>query len=76
MTKQQALEKAIHEGGGVAEVARYISEHFEPITPQAVSKWDVCPPRRVQHVTAAAKARGGKTKARDLCPELFEARAA
>lgn len=74
--RDPALEKALQEAGGVIAVAQFISEHYEPISPQAVSKWRVCPPLRARQLEAAVKARRGATRARDLCPKLFGAMAA
>lgn len=67
----EVLNKAIDEAGGPTEVARFISRHFETISVQAVSNWEVCPPRRAAHLEAAVRAKGGATTARDLCPYLF-----
>lgn len=68
------LQRAIDECGGPVALASYISEHFEPISPQAVSKWKTCPPRRMYQVEAAIRANKGKVCARDLCTAVFEAR--
>ena len=69
--KDPALEKAIQEAGGPATVAKFISEHFGKISPQAVCKWTKCPPRRALQLEAAVKAKRGKTRARQLCPDVF-----
>ena len=74
--RDPALERALEEAGGVIAVAQFITENFEPISPQAVSKWVTCPLGRVRQLEAAVKARGGKTRARHLCPELFGVSAA
>lgn len=75
--RDQALAKALEEAGGVTAVAQFITENFEqPISPQAVSKWLSCPPRRMYQLEAAVKAKRGKTRARDLCPKVFEPAAA
>jgi hypothetical protein len=74
--RDPALKRAIQEAGGVAAVAKFISEHYDEITMQAVSKWKACPPRRAAQLAAAVKANRGKTTARDLCPDLYDAKAA
>lgn len=76
--RDPALEQAFLEAGGPVAVARFITENFEPISPQAVCKWLKCPPRRATQVAAAVKAARprGKTTARKLCPELYVAVAA
>lgn len=70
--KFSALKKAIEEAGGPAEVARFITENYETITVQAVMDWKVCPPLRAKQLASAAKARGGKTSVRELCPDFAE----
>lgn len=69
--RDPVLARAIEEAGGPTAVAEYIKKRFGPITVQAVSKWRSCPPSRVHQVEAAVKARRGKTKARELRPEMF-----
>ncbi len=73
---QEVMKAAIREAGGPAELARYISEHFEAISAQAVCGWEICPPRRAVQVEYAVRAKGGATTAKDLCPYLFERLAA
>ena len=70
--RAKALQQALDECGGPSALAAFISERFDHITPQAVSKWRECPARRVRQVEAAVKAKRGKIRARDLCPDIFE----
>jgi len=72
MEKDPALERAIQEAGGPSAVAEFISEKYGPITAQAICEWKKCPWRRAAQLAAAAQAKGGKTTARELCPQLFE----
>jgi hypothetical protein len=74
MEKQRdpVLDKAIEEAGGPAELARFITEHYSQITPQAICDWKKCPWRRAAQVEAAVKAKGGTTTAQELCPEVFK----
>ena len=74
--RDPVLERAIQEAGGPTALANFITNKYEPITVQAISDWKKCPWRRAAQVAAAAKANGGKTTARELCPQLFEIRAA
>ena len=67
-TPEDALRRAIDAAGGPAEVARFITARFEPITAQAVCGWRVCPPRRVLQLEAAAS---GKVTRHELRPELY-----
>ena len=67
----KARETAVAEAGGPAELARFITEQYEPITAQAICDWDVVPPRRVLQVERAVKAKGGKTRRHDMCPSLY-----
>lgn len=72
------LSKAIEEGGGPAEVSRFITERYPetPITAQAVCDWKRIPPRRVLQLEAAVKAKGGKTTRHDLAPDMYPAEGA
>lgn len=48
-----ALEEAIEQAGGVRPLARLIG-----ISPQAISKWSICPPARVaaiERVTSVSR---------------------
>jgi len=63
-----ALVRAIAVAGGPAALARFISEHYEPITVQAVSDWRRCPPRRVLQVE---KATGAEVTRHDLRPDIY-----
>lgn len=77
--KAKALEKAISDAGGPAELAKFISENYGSITIQAIIDWRYCPPLRARQVVEAVKAKGRKTTVRELCPdfaEVFEPRAA
>jgi DNA-binding transcriptional regulator YdaS (Cro superfamily) len=82
MTKQErkklaeALQQAIEQAGGPAELARFISDKYEPITKQAISGWDICPPRRTVQVAAAVRAKGGQVSAQELRPDMYEPMAA
>jgi DNA-binding transcriptional regulator YdaS (Cro superfamily) len=82
MTKQQrkelakVLERAIETAGGVTALADFITDKYEPITKQAISLWEVCPPRRAAQVAAAVKAAGGHIPAQELRPDLYEPLAA
>jgi hypothetical protein len=70
MERDPVLERALEEAGGAAAVAEYITRKYEPITKQAVYKWRRCPPDRAGQVAEAVRANGGKTTARQLCPDL------
>lgn len=66
--RDAALGRAITHAGGPAALARFISEHFEPITAQAICDWKRCPPLRVLQVERAA--RGAITR-HELRPDLY-----
>lgn len=66
--RNRALAKAIKEAGGVAALARYITEHYDSITTQAISQWRQCPSDRVLQVEAAT---GGKVRREQLRPDLY-----
>jgi DNA-binding transcriptional regulator YdaS (Cro superfamily) len=68
--RDAALRRAIDLAGGAAALARFISEHYEPITVQAVSDWRRCPPLRVLQVERAAK---GEVTRHQLRPDLYPA---
>lgn len=70
--RDPALIAAIEEAGGPAELARFITEHYDKITAQAICDWLRCPPLRVHQVEHAVREKGGKTTARDLRPEMFQ----
>lgn len=69
--RDEILAKAIDEAGGPAELAQFITEHYEKITAQAICDWKRCPPGRVHQVEHAVRAKGGSIRARDLRPEMF-----
>ena len=52
--RDPALERAIEAAGGPAELARFITEHHERITAQAICDWRRCPPTRVLIVEKAS----------------------
>ena len=60
--RDDALERAITQVGGVAALARAIN-----VTPQAVSQWDRVPAERA---LAVEKATDGKISRHDLRPDL------
>lgn len=62
-SRDQALEQAILESGGVAALARAIK-----VTPQAISQWDRVPAERV---IAVEEASGGKVSRGALRPDLY-----
>ncbi len=61
--RDDALERAITQVGGVAALARAIN-----VTPQAVSQWDRVPAERA---LAVEKATDGKISRHDLRPDLY-----
>ncbi|MBX7200171.1 MAG: pyruvate, phosphate dikinase [Rhodospirillaceae bacterium] len=63
--RNDALERAIAQVGGVAALARAIN-----VTPQAVSQWDRVPAERA---IAVEKATDGKISRHDLRPDLYPA---
>ncbi len=62
-TRDEALERAISESGGVAALARAIK-----VTPQAISQWDRVPAERV---IAVEEATGGRVTRGALRPDLY-----
>jgi DNA-binding transcriptional regulator YdaS (Cro superfamily) len=68
--RDDALLRAIALAGGPAALARFISEHYEPITAQAVCDWRRCPPLRVLQVERAAKR---EVTRHELRPDLYPA---
>jgi DNA-binding transcriptional regulator YdaS (Cro superfamily) len=66
--QETALAAAIEKAGGPAALARYITEHYEPITAQAVCDWRRCPPKRVLQVEAAC---GAAVTRHALRPDLY-----
>jgi len=66
--RDDALLRAIELAGGPAALARFISEHYESITAQAVCDWKRCPPKRVLQVEKAVDARVGR---HELRPDLY-----
>ena len=66
--RDAALERAIERAGGPAALARFISQHYEPITAQAVCDWRRCPPLRVLQVERAAR---GVVTRHELRPDLY-----
>ncbi len=62
-SRNEALERAISESGGVAALARAIK-----VTPQAISQWDRVPAERV---IAVEEATGGKVSRGILRPDLY-----
>jgi hypothetical protein len=71
--KDPVMTKAIEEGGGPAEVSRFITENYPetPITAQAICDWKKVPPRRVLQLEAAVRAKGGKTTRHELDPGMY-----
>src|SRR4051812_23639096 len=63
--RDDALERAIVEAGGVAALARAIN-----VTPQAVSQWDRVPAERA---LAVEKATEGRITRQELRPDLYPA---
>ncbi len=63
--RDEALERAITEAGGVAALARAIN-----VTSQAISQWDRVPAERVLAVEGAT---GGKVTRHDLRPDIYPA---
>src|SRR5579883_7076 len=63
--RDDALERAILEAGGVAALARAIN-----VTPQAVSQWDRVPAERA---IAVEKATEGRISRHELRPDLYPA---
>ncbi|MGE4061978.1 MAG: pyruvate, phosphate dikinase [Rhodospirillaceae bacterium] len=61
--RDNALERAITEAGGVTALARAIN-----VTPQAISQWDRVPAERAIAVEQATK---GKVTRQELRPDLF-----
>ncbi len=74
--RDEALDRAIEEAGGPAELARFITQFpdQDPITAQAICDWKRCPPRRV---LAVEKATGTDSRGRPkvsrhaLRPDLY-----
>jgi len=64
----RALDRAKREVGGNTGLAKALSEYSpeRPITPQAVSQWDVTPPARVLDVEAVT----GVSRC-DLRPDFY-----
>ncbi|HCX13841.1 MAG TPA: pyruvate, phosphate dikinase [Rhodospirillaceae bacterium] len=62
-SRNEALERAIAESGGVAALARKIK-----VTPQAISQWERVPAERVIAVEQAAQ---GKVLRNELRPDLY-----
>ncbi len=67
-SRDEALEQAISEAGGVAALARSIK-----VTPQAISQWDRVPAERV---IAVEEATGGRVLRSALRPDLYPTGAA
>ena len=63
--RDNALERAITEAGGVTALARAIN-----VTPQAISQWDRVPAERAIAVEQATK---GKVTRQELRPDVFGA---
>lgn len=75
-----ALERAIAAAGGPAALARFITEHQEKITAQAICDWKRCPPKRVLLVERAAgvdpETGRPKVSRHELRPDLYPVEAA
>lgn len=72
--RDPALERAIEAAGGPAELARFITEHQEKITAQAVCDWKRCPPARVLIVERATGTNGNglpRVSRHELRPDLY-----
>lgn len=72
--RDEALDRAINLAGGPAELARFITEHHEPITAQAICDWKSCPPKRVLVVEKATGTDGRgrpRVSRHELRPDLY-----
>lgn len=72
--RDEALERAIQVAGGPAELARFITQHDEKISAQAICDWKRCPPKRVLIVERATGTDGnGKPRVsrHELRPDLY-----
>lgn len=72
--RDPALERAIEATGGVAALAKFISENDEPITTQAISQWKRCPPNRVllvERATLEADTKLPPVLRHELRPDLY-----
>lgn len=72
--RDSALELAIQMAGGPAELARFITEHQEKISAQAICDWRRCPPTRVLIVERASGTDGNgrpRVSRHRLRPDLY-----
>jgi DNA-binding transcriptional regulator YdaS (Cro superfamily) len=73
-TRDSALDRAIQAAGGPAELARFITEHQEKISAQAICDWKRCPPARVLIVERASGTDGNgrpRVSRHELRPDLY-----
>lgn len=66
--KDHALEHAIKAAGGPFALAKFITDNYESITPQAVCGWRRCPALRVIQVEQATS---GVVPRHRLRPDLY-----
>lgn len=74
--RDPALARAIDFAGGPAELARFITEHQEKITAQAVCDWKRCPPARVivvERATADPDTGQPRVTRHELRPDVYPA---
>ncbi len=65
---KETTQFLIKKAGGPYQVAKLITEQFGKITPQAISQWEMVPPRRAVQIETVTK---GRVTKHDLRPDLF-----